>query len=51
MISDYKYDMESGQSAGAITVFLDNADRWNKLCPSHDYRISSLLDIQVTKRH
>jgi hydrogenase expression/formation protein HypE len=41
MVGDYRFDVESGRSAGAVTVFLDNGDPSLDDAGS-DYRLSDL---------
>lgn len=45
VVGDYIFDVQAGQSAGAVTVFLDNSTTGSVIVES-DYRISMLGDLK-----
>ena len=50
MVGDYVFDVQSGKSAGAVTVFLDNRPESQSQIIDSDYTISELEELKKIVR-
>jgi len=46
VVGDFRYDIEAGRRAGAVTAFLENGQRPEDTTCSPDYRVSTLDELQ-----
>lgn len=47
VVGDFRYDIDAGRSAGAVTAFLDSGQRRDDTVCSPDYRVSGLDELQT----